>query len=71
MLTRVSTLTAFVLAFGASGTRLRRRHTTPASSDTAAGCSELREENNGTHYTVLVQVGTPGQSFRVVADTGS
>jgi hypothetical protein len=28
-------------------------------------------ENNGTHYTVLVEVGTPAQTFAVVADTGS
>lgn len=33
------------------------------------GCAEL--ENRGTHFTVDVLVGTPGQRFSVVADTGS
>lgn len=34
-------------------------------------CADLRMENNGTHYSVLVELGTPGQPFSVVADTGS
>jgi len=32
-------------------------------------CSPLR--NRGTHFTVEIEVGTPGQKFDVVADTGS
>lgn len=33
------------------------------------GCSDL--VNQGTHFTIDVSVGTPGQVFSVVADTGS
>lgn len=32
-------------------------------------CAELT--NHGTHFTVDIEVGTPGQKFSVVADTGS
>lgn len=32
-------------------------------------CSPLK--NHGTHFTVEIEVGTPGQKFDVVADTGS
>eukprot|EP00971_Amphidinium_carterae_P034126 671747-Amphidinium_carterae.1 len=35
----------------------------------AATCAPLT--NHGTHFTVKLQVGTPGQSFSLVADTGS
>jgi hypothetical protein len=34
-----------------------------------SGCSALA--NKGTHFTIDVDVGTPGQTFAVVADTGS
>ena len=33
------------------------------------GCAPL--DNKGTHFTIDVEVGTPGQRFSVVADTGS
>jgi len=33
------------------------------------GCAPL--DNRGTHFTIDVEVGTPGQRFSVVADTGS
>jgi len=35
----------------------------------ARSCSEL--VNHGSHFTVDIEVGTPGQRFSVVADTGS
>jgi hypothetical protein len=34
-----------------------------------SGCAALK--NHGTHFTVEIEVGTPGQKFDVVADTGS
>lgn len=34
-----------------------------------AACTDL--VNHGTHFTVEIEVGTPGQKFDVVADTGS
>jgi len=34
-----------------------------------ATCTDLT--NHGTHFTVDIEVGTPGQKFSVVADTGS
>jgi len=42
----------------------RSRHT-----DTSEDCAKLT--NQGTHFTVSLDVGTPSQSFDVVADTGS
>lgn len=74
MLTYTSTFTWLamsVLVCRVSGGRLRRRQTALANVGANQGCAYLQEENNGTHYTVLVDVGTPGQSFSVVADTGS
>merc|ERR1719238_1888078 len=35
----------------------------------ASTCAPLA--NKGSHFTVDIQVGTPGQTFSVVADTGS
>jgi len=35
----------------------------------ASTCTPLK--NHGTHFTVEIEVGTPGQKFDVVADTGS
>lgn len=35
----------------------------------SSSCTHLR--NRGTHFTVEIEVGTPGQKFDVVADTGS
>jgi len=53
------------------------RHMTTVAEEVANGssaqgpqaCAELA--NKGTYFTVDVEVGTPGQSFSVVADTGS
>lgn len=39
--------------------------------DLKTGCADLKMEGNGTHYSIVVEVGTPGQPFAVVADTGS
>merc|ERR1719421_1428281 len=40
-----------------------------ATSHNVATCAPLA--NKGSHFTVDIQVGTPGQTFSVVADTGS
>merc|ERR1740123_1453272 len=51
---------------------LHRNHATPSptpSPTTREACAELI--NHGSHFGVEVEVGTPGQKFDVVADTGS
>merc|ERR1719421_819486 len=40
-----------------------------ATPHNVATCAPLK--NMGSHFTVSIQVGTPGQTFNVVADTGS
>jgi len=40
-----------------------------SSFDGSQGCASLK--NMGTHFTIDVEVGTPAQTFSVVADTGS
>merc|ERR1719174_1097822 len=40
-----------------------------AAESGGARCAKLA--SHGTYYTVDLQVGTPGQTFAVVADTGS
>merc|ERR1719456_683756 len=42
---------------------------TPGGAGGGATCTDLT--NHGTHFTVDIEVGTPGQKFSVVADTGS
>ncbi|CAK0827354.1 unnamed protein product [Prorocentrum cordatum] len=68
---------ALVLALAqtasALGTHAAKRHGRRAVSYGQMyrhdGCAPL--DNRGTHFTVDVEVGTPGQRFSVVADTGS
>mmetsp|Transcript_3282 Transcript_3282/g.6463 ORF Transcript_3282/g.6463 Transcript_3282/m.6463 type:complete len:577 (+) Transcript_3282:69-1799(+) len=58
-------------------TLMRGKLSTGLSTETAVdsgrqfepSCTHLR--NQGTHFTVEIEVGTPGQKFDVVADTGS
>merc|ERR1719440_632229 len=42
---------------------------TPGRDHKGPSCTHLT--NHGTHFTVDIEVGTPGQKFSVVADTGS
>lgn len=53
---------------GASLAFLARRGQ-PRATSSQQSCSEL--VNHGTHFTVDVEVGTPGQKFSIIADTGS
>lgn len=54
------------LAQVACGKRLR---VVNADAEAHSTCAQLK--NQGTHFTVDLEVGTPGQKFAVVADTGS
>lgn len=45
------------------------RHNHKKSAKERTTCTDL--VNHGTHFTVEIEVGTPGQKFDVVADTGS
>lgn len=47
----------------------RRALSVPGGEPGDATCTDLT--NHGTHFTVDIEVGTPGQKFSVVADTGS
>mmetsp|Transcript_92062 Transcript_92062/g.260098 ORF Transcript_92062/g.260098 Transcript_92062/m.260098 type:complete len:548 (+) Transcript_92062:108-1751(+) len=67
MSVRFAIATAVVWALVAQAFRFRKS----GSTSSTGGCAELRMENNGTHYTVPVEIGTPGQVFHVVPDTGS
>lgn len=55
----------------ASLLNVRKALSAPAASrgGSAPTCVDLN--NHGTHFTVDIEVGTPGQKFSVVADTGS
>ena len=46
-----------------------RSPSTKGVTASSASCSPLR--NHGTHFTVPVAVGTPPQTFNILADTGS
>ena len=54
-----------------AGGSLLQKSVRGAGGVVQAQCAQLKSENNGTHYTALVKVGTPAQTFNVVADTGS
>lgn len=57
--------------FGMEGLSLLQagQRTGTLKKDNVPSCTPLR--NRGTHFTVEIEVGTPGQKFDVVADTGS
>jgi len=52
-----------------SAKRARRSSHEETDSTDHSTCTDL--VNHGTHFTVEIEVGTPGQKFDVVADTGS
>jgi len=72
MMCRSLSLLLLVVAPGPCTSRLSRRQVGSfrvVTEDAAATCAPLA--NKGSHFTVDIQVGTPGQTFAVVADTGS
>jgi hypothetical protein len=54
---------------GASLQHETRAAALPATLADSPACAALH--NRGSHFSVTIEVGTPGQSFDVVADTGS